>query len=1078
MATGMMNHKQLRYDGLVDPTEFLNAFGLQALMYNWNEDKQVLAIGFMLTGKAKRVVETMTGDKTKIDQIKNAILAGCVETKEVLMSQFNAARPKPNELISEYATRLQLLLERAMPGLGAPHATFILRGHLATHLPNYMQALISYNQKMTWDELLSALDAAHPYIIDMTNPIKNNQEFKLEANSLRMSGDERRCHVCKEIGHLKRNCPKNSFKANSSESYRSNRNQNQSYNNGNSNKKSYNNNNNNSSHSNSRNNNSYSNNNNSGRKSSHNSSNNRTCESYKCLAQQEEVTSEEEQESPQITRKHINTLEIKHSETTELIKTNKGDTQTTSSVNSIVLDMNTIIAKVPLLRKSVQFALADGSQKCKLRALFDGGASNCFVRLSCLPAQLQKIVKNFDAATVGKNEYGLVKESLTIVGATGTSTGSCIIASAKLIIGDWSGCHMVVITESLIDRDLIIGRDFLKKYNVTINHGTDEIFIDKASINQKLSDPVCYVVETQEVLAKSETIIKCHTNLIPENQEVLFTPCNVAESVYWSNCVSKVNRNGDFFVKVINLAKSNLQMETGARIGTITEDFQIVEDSESFELKTVKMSETNRNLIEGLKEKLSRFKVGKKLTNEQTVKISDLVTRNLSAFQWSDDDVGRTNLIEHEIHTGSNKPIKQRQFKIPQAVQGVLDEQIKDLIKNNLIEPSSSPWCSPMMIVKQRKRDGSFKYRFVCDMKGVNSVTEKDSFPLQRMDQALDQLGGAKYFSVVDMSRGYFQVPLSEKDRHKTAFTANGQLYQWKVMCLGLCNAPSTFTRLMDLVLNGLTFVYCLVYLDDTIVYSKSFDEHLAHLDEIFSRLIKAGLKLNPDKCVFAADEVGYLGYIVSVDGIRPDPEKVKAINDIEFPKSPKEMLRFLGAANFYRDFIHKFSNIASPLYKMSQSKQKFREKLKDKRVFEAFEKLKGCLMSTPVLTYPDWKLGFVVQTDASGYAIGGVLGQYVNKKFKPIMYAGRHLTAAETRYSTTERELLAVVFCNKKFKAYLYGRHCKFIVDHEPLVTMRKLKEPMGRIGNLLNKLQDTDYEMIYQPGALHFTPDLLSRP
>lgn len=219
------------------------------------------------------------------------------------------------------------------------------------------------------------------------------------------------------------------------------------------------------------------------------------------------------------------------------------------------------------------------------------------------------------------------------------------------------------------------------------------------------------------------------------------------------------------------------------------------------------MSETTRNVIDGLKEELSRFKVGKKLTNEQTGKIRDLVKRNLAAFQWSDDDVGITNLIEHEIHTGSNKPIKQRQFKIPQAVQGVLDEQIKDLIKNNMIEPSSSPWCSPMMIVKQRKRDGSFKYRIVCDMKGDNSITEKDSFPFQRMDLALDQLGGAKYFSVVDMPRGYFQVPLSEKDRHKTAFTANGQLYQWKVMCLGLCNAPSTFTRLMDLVLNGLTFV-------------------------------------------------------------------------------------------------------------------------------------------------------------------------------------------------------------------------------------------------------------------------------
>ncbi len=164
----------------------------------------------MLTGKAKRVTDTMTGDKTKIKPNKDALKAGCVETKEVLMKQFNAARPHPNELISEYATRLQLLLERAIPGLDTGHATFILRGHLATHLPDYMQALISYNQKTTWDELLSALDAAHPYIIEMNDTVKIKTE-SLDANTLTTYVEESRCHICKEIGHL--NCPKNKFKS-------------------------------------------------------------------------------------------------------------------------------------------------------------------------------------------------------------------------------------------------------------------------------------------------------------------------------------------------------------------------------------------------------------------------------------------------------------------------------------------------------------------------------------------------------------------------------------------------------------------------------------------------------------------------------------------------------------------------------------------------------------------------------------------------------------------------------------------------------------------------------------------------
>jgi hypothetical protein len=688
--------------------------------------------------------------------------------------------------------------------------------------------------------------------------------------------------------------------------------------------------------------------------------------------------------------------------------------------------------------------------------------------------QLQYIkekVKKFKDSVTTTNELGLVREKLTILGATGSATETCVIASAHLVIGDWSGNHSVVITDSLIDKDVVLGRDFLKKYNVTINHGTDEIHIDKPLNRNKLTDPICYVAERRELPSNTENVVKCHSNVISVFKEVLFSPSNNVDKVYWSNCVSKVNEDGDFFVKVINVTNENLVLDSGMRIGEVTEEFEVVKDSETFELKTINMSDSNRRVYQGVEEKLARLKFGKKITGSQEKKLKHLIERNMAAFQWSDDDVGRTDLLEHEIDTGNSKPIKQKQFKIPQAVQGILEEQIKDMVKNNLIEPSSSPWCSPMMIIKQKKRDGSFKHRFVCDMKGVNSVTVKDSFPLQRMDQALDQLGGAIHFSVVDMARGYFQVPLKKEDRSKTAFSANGKLWQWKVMCLGLCNAPSTFTRLMDLVLNGLTFVYCLVYLDDTIVYSRSFEEHLEHLEEIFKRLIKAGLKLNPD-------EVSYLGFIVTTVGIKPDPDKTKAINEMQFPKSPKEMLRFLGMANFYRDFIHKFSYIASPLYKMSQSKQKFKDQMKNDKVFKAFEQLKVCLMSEPVLTYPNWNLDFVVKTDAAGFTIGGVLGQNVDNKFKPIMYASRHLTAAETRYSTTERELLAVVFCTKRFKAYLYGRRCTFVVDHEPLVTMKKLKDPMGRLGNLLFKLQDCEYEMVYQPGNLHVTPDLLSRP
>ena len=282
------------------------------------------------------------------------------------------------------------------------------------------------------------------------------------------------------------------------------------------------------------------------------------------------------------------------------------------------------------------------------------------------------------------------------------------------------------------------------------------------------------------------------------------------------------------------------------------------------------------------------------------------------------------------------------------------------------------------MIVKQKTREGKTKFRFISDNRGLNDVTIKYSFPLSRMDAAFDCMGGAMYFSVVDMARGYYQVDLEEESREKTAFTANGKLWQWKVMTLGLCNAPSTYTRLMDLVLHGLTYKYCLVYLDDTIIFSRSFNEHLKHLSKVLERIEKANLKLRPEKCIFASDKVKYLGYVVSREGIKPDYDKVITISEIPFPKTAKGMIRFLGVVNFYRDFISRFSNTASSLYKMAQSEAKYKSKLGDKAAHEAFKKLKACLIAEPILTYPNFNQPFVIQPDASGVALGTVIGQYI----------------------------------------------------------------------------------------------------
>jgi hypothetical protein len=442
------------------------------------------------------------------------------------------------------------------------------------------------------------------------------------------------------------------------------------------------------------------------------------------------------------------------------------------------------------------------------------------------------------------------------------------------------------------------------------------------------------------------------------------------------------NKNGEIYVSIINTTNKPVILNEDSKLGVANTDFSLKQNSQSIEVKTISCdanSVVSKNHQSNSKDQLNKVQFGENLTKDQKRRLKTLIESKFEAFQLSEDDVGLTDLIEHEINTVEHPPIKQRPYRIPATVASEVEKQTAEMLKNGIIEESQSPWASPMMIVKQKTREGKIKFRFVVDMRKLNEITVKDSVPLPRMDQTIDALSGAAFLSVVDAARGYFQVPLKKGDREKTAFVANNKLYQFRVMTLGLSNDPSTYSRLMDLVLSGLTYRYCLVYLDDTIIYSKSFHEHLEHLEEIFDRFIKANPKLKPEKCIFAADEVPYLGFLVTTRGIRPDPCRIEAIKNMSFLKTVKELLRFLGGVNFYRDFIPQFSSFASILYKMSQSDKKFKSRSKSDEASESFDKLKTALTSSPLLAFPDFNLPFMIQCDALNVAVDAVLGQIVD---------------------------------------------------------------------------------------------------
>lgn len=396
------------------------------------------------------------------------------------------------------------------------------------------------------------------------------------------------------------------------------------------------------------------------------------------------------------------------------------------------------------------------------------------------------------------------------------------------------------------------------------------------------------------------------------------------------------------------------------------------------------------------------------------------------------------------------------------------------MLKNGIIEEGKGPWCSPIILVKKKVRDGKQEYRFCVDFRRLNQLTIKDSYPIPRIDETIDALGGSRYFTTLDLASGYWQIPMAKNDREKTAFCANHKLYQFRVMPFGLTNAPSTFQRLMDTLLKGMTWKQCLVYLDDVIIFANSFETHLERLNTILATFRAAKLKLKPSKCEFAMAQVCYLGFLITRDGLRPDTNKTRAIAELSAPGSKDEVKRFLGMLSYYRRFINRFSSIASCLFEQTKTQTPFTWSEEHQK---AFDSLKQQLVQAPVLAYPEFDKEFEIYTDASGVGIGGVLVQRKNDRLHPIAFASRQLNRHERNYSTSEREMLAIVWASKHFKPYIYDRHTKFFTDHKPLSILVKSKEPTGRLYKLLLKLQDLDHEIVYVPGALNNTADALSR-
>lgn len=466
------------------------------------------------------------------------------------------------------------------------------------------------------------------------------------------------------------------------------------------------------------------------------------------------------------------------------------------------------------------------------------------------------------------------------------------------------------------------------------------------------------------------------------------------------------------------------------------------------------------------------------LTLKQQEQVRDLLIEYHDIFSMGDMDIGHTTTAKHRIFLSNDTPFKQRHRHIPPAMYQEVKDHLAQLLGGGIIEQSSSPFASPVVLV--RKKNGAL--RFCVDYRCLNERTVKDSYALPRMEEIVDHLKGCKYFSSLDMKAGYYQVDIEEEDKAKTAFTV-GPLgfYQFRRLPFGLCNAPATFQRLMEKAMGELHMTECCSFLDDVIIPGKDFKEE-------FQKIRGNGLNLNPGKCSLFKRQVGYCGHIIS-EGVQTDPVKTEQIKDWSTPQNVRDVRAFLGFAGYYRRFVKDFAKIARPMTDLlggGRGKKKTGVGSKttappwrwEEEQQAAFEALKNCLSSPPILAYPDYDVPFVVHTDASRDGLGAVLCQRQDDKERVIAYGSRALSRSERNYAAHKLEFLALKWAvSEKFHDYLYGHRFTVLTDNNPLtyvLTTAKLDATGHR---WLAELASYTFDIKYRPGKANANADILSR-
>ncbi|UYV84721.1 hypothetical protein LAZ67_X003197 [Cordylochernes scorpioides] len=598
-----------------------------------------------------------------------------------------------------------------------------------------------------------------------------------------------------------------------------------------------------------------------------------------------------------------------------------------------------------------------------------------------------------------------------------TSTGRCTISLS--INGLEQPLEFIVLPNS--NPSIILGWDFLEASNAVIDCGRADIRLEEAK--DVLNSPA----SMGKFMASRSVVIPA------ESTKLINVMSIIGKGLTLPYALFRLSHNkGKLWI--VNSSTTAQIVPKGMCLGKIqrVEENNLTAISECSEFNKEVKNANHASHADKSDFKFLQNLISDDLSEEQQSQILSILKRYDKIFDKNNEPVKQTSVTKHKIETGSHQPIKHRPYRVSRTERQAIQTEVDKMLDAGII---------------LKKKDGN--WRFCLDYRRLNKVTKKDVYPLPRIDVTLDSLKGAKFYSSMDLRSGYWQIEVDEADREKTAFITPDGLYEFLVMPFGLCNAPATFERMMDKILKGLKWTMALCYLDDIVVYSKSFNEHLHRLEIILQCLDKAELRLSPKKCLFGTKRIS-----VWTPRIYPGPEKIEAIAKFPTPKSITDVRSFIGLCSYYRRFIENFAEKAAPLHEVLKKDTKFTWNSDQQ---DAFDSLKKALMSEPVLAYFEEQLPTELHTDASGYGIGAVLVQINDGKERPVGYASRTLSKAEKNYSTTERECLAAIWAINKFRPYLFGR--EFVIPPGLLKAIPPATSPFQRVGmDLLGRFPKSD--------------------